>query len=120
MSASVRVEGLPRLRAALLGLSGVGQKVVAREVKRAALNVEGGAKERSPVDTGRLRASIAHEIQEGGLSALVGTNVEYAPHQEFGTQRMAAQPFLFPALEAERPVFLARLRSELGDAFVKG
>lgn len=28
---------------------------------------------------------------------IVGTNVEYAVHVEFGTSRMQAQPYLFPA-----------------------
>ena len=30
---------------------------------------------------------------------LVGTAVDYAPHQEFGTIKMAAQPFLRPAVD---------------------
>jgi HK97 gp10 family phage protein len=52
------------------------------------------------VDTGRLRASITHEVHKEGdqIVGLVGTNVEYAPHLEFGTNKMAARPFLRPAL----------------------
>lgn len=52
------------------------------------------------VDTGRLRASITHEVRKEGdqIVGLVGTNVEYAPHLEFGTNKMAARPFLRPAL----------------------
>lgn len=119
MSIRVRVEGLPRLRAALLALTNEGRRVAQREVKRAALAVEGGAKERCPVDTGRLRSSITHQVDADGLSAVVGTNVDYAPHVEFGTSRMAAQPFLFPAMESHRPEFLRRLRAALGEAFVR-
>lgn len=83
------------------------------EVKRSALNVQSGARRRAPVDTGRLRNSITHELTEGGLNATVGTNVEYAPFQEFGTRRNAARPFLFPALEQERPRFQQRLKKAL-------
>lgn len=119
MSIHVTVEGMPRLRAALLQLTDEGARATRREIKRAALAVEGGAKERCPVDTGRLRASVTHEVAPDGLSAVVGTNVEYAPYIEFGTSRMHAQPFLFPALEAHRPEFIRRLQHELGAAFVR-
>lgn len=43
----------------------------------------------APVDTGRLRASITHR-REGKDAVAVGTNVEYAIYQEFGTSRMPA------------------------------
>lgn len=39
------------------------------------------AKEDTPVDTGRLRASISHATAE--KTAYIGTNVEYAPAVEF-------------------------------------
>ena len=45
--------------------------------------VEGYAKEDCPVDTGNLRNSITHEGRED-YTEIVGTNVEYAPYQEFG------------------------------------
>lgn len=37
---------------------------------------------------------------EAGPVYLVGTNVEYSVYVEFGTSKMAAQPYLFPAAEA--------------------
>lgn len=39
-----------------------------------------------PVDTGRLRASITPRIMHIGpeIRGVVGSNVEYAPYQEFG------------------------------------
>ena len=60
------------------------------------LLVEGKAKELCPVRTGRLRASINSRVS--GKDVMVGTNVIYAPHVEFGTSRQRAKPYLRPAL----------------------
>lgn len=49
-----------------------------------------------PVDTGRLRDSIEHEVDVD--SVRIGTNVDYAVYQEEGTRYMDPQPFLRPAL----------------------
>ncbi len=48
------------------------------------------------VQTGRLRSSIAHEVD--GLTGRVGTNVIYGRWLELGTSRMAARPWLRRAL----------------------
>jgi HK97 gp10 family phage protein len=69
-----------------------------RKNELAAFIVEGKAKRRCPVDSGRLRASITHET-DGTDGFIVGTNVEYAPFVELGTRYMSAQPFLVPALQ---------------------
>ncbi len=50
------------------------------------------------VDTGALVNSIKTEA-DGSNRVLVGTNSEYAEPLEFGTARMAARPFLRPAIE---------------------
>jgi HK97 gp10 family phage protein len=65
------------------------------------LKVQNGARERCPVDTGRLRASIVSsglEHDAKGAFVRVGTNVFYAGFVEFGTRYMAPQPYLRPAL----------------------
>lgn len=101
---------------------------IAREIEEAgkeavldtALAVEGGAKRRVPVRTGRLRNSIGHELADDKLSARVGTNVEYGPYVEFGTTRMHARPYLFPAAESERRGFAKRLKEALKRAIARG
>ena len=44
------------------------------------------------VDTGRLRGSITHAVDDD--SAIVGTDVEYGVYVEMGTHKMASRPFL--------------------------
>lgn len=88
-------------------LEKIGQ--VVNELDRTAIAVESGAKRNTPVDTGRLRASIVRQ-EFGRFNRTVGTNVEYAIHVEFGTRYQRAQPFLYPAAEAERQRFLDNLR----------
>lgn len=60
--------------------------------------IEGRAKVRAPVDTGALRNSIESDMV-AEFTAWVGPSVEYAIYQEFGTYKMAAHPFLVPAVE---------------------
>jgi len=68
-------------------------------LKAAALVVQNDAKERAPVLTGTLKRSIHIEELPQDRAVAVGTDVEYAPYIEFGTSRMAAQPYLRPALD---------------------
>ena len=49
------------------------------------------------VDTGRLRGSITHAVDDE--SAIVGTDVEYGVYVEMGTYKMASRPFLRNAIE---------------------
>ena len=68
-------------------------------------------------DTGLLANSIQADIE--GRQATVFTNTEYAPWLEFGTQDMEPRPFMFPAMEKERPKWEARL-NRIVDAAAKG
>lgn len=72
-------------------------QVVSRQVAKTAYKIEREAKQRCPVDTGRLRGSITTNIKD--TEAEVGSNVEYAKFVELGTSYQAAQPFLIPAFE---------------------
>jgi phage gpG-like protein len=49
------------------------------------------------IDTGALRASIHVEMTDA-LTAMVSDGVAYGVYLEFGTSRMAARPFMMPAL----------------------
>jgi len=66
----------------------------------AAITVDKSAKVKTPVDTGRLRASIGYEVESD--TATIGTNVEYATFIEYGHSRKAPDGFLRPALDENR------------------
>lgn len=57
-----------------------------------AFEIEGESKKNSPIDTGRLRASITTDI--GNLKARVSPHVDYAGYVHEGTKRMRARPFM--------------------------
>ena len=80
----------------------------------AAMVVQGAAIALSPVKTGNLRGSISFKV-ESEDEARVGTNVEYAPYVEYGTVKMAAQPYLRPALDKNR----AAIQKMVADAISK-
>ena len=92
----------------------------------AAFEIEASAKMRAPVDTSALQNSIytvtkksdgyssskssarsknknvqfeRHPKPTGKVIANVGPSVDYAEPQEFGTSKMAAHPYLTPAVE---------------------
>lgn len=71
---------------------------IARALEAIGIQAEGDVAELAPVDTGRLRDSITHEVDESEEAVYIGTNVEYAAYQEYGTSRMKAHPYLKPGI----------------------
>lgn len=71
-------------------------------IRRGRVHVASAPGEPFATDTGRLRSSITSDlgVDEQGLVARVGSDVEYAPFVELGTSRMEARPFLRPALHS--------------------
>ena len=115
MKLSVRTDSA-RVEVALGAVARRAVQRVEDAVMDAVLAIQNDARVRVPVDTGRLRNSIGWEMEADRLAARVGTNVDYAPHVEYGTSRMAAQPYLTPAFFAEVPRFEERLRRALDAA----
>lgn len=60
------------------------EKAIERELEAIGLTAESHAKKETPVDTGRLRNSISHAVED--RAAYIGTNVEYAPYVELGAR----------------------------------
>mgnify|MGYP000172936185 CR=1 FL=1 len=61
---------------------------VGRALEKCGLVAEGHAKKLCPVDTGNLRNSITHMVNDGEKAAYIGTNSEYAVYVECGTGRL--------------------------------
>ena len=57
----------------------------ARALEKIGLVAEGYAKKLCPVDTGNLRNSITHVVDEQEPAAIIGTDNEYAAYVELGT-----------------------------------
>lgn len=114
---------------------------VKRIVAETGRAIEAEATLRAPVDQGNLKASIHTDIENKGLTALVGTPVDYAPHVEFGTRPhkirtkkakvlsngksffgkevnhpgTTAQPFLMPAFDRNKKKFVNAIRKVLNE-----
>lgn len=124
----------------LKSLEGYGDgvdKKTKEAVLKCALAIERDAKKNltnsGAVDSGRLRASLYtdasnvnfYKVEIGtDLSKVrrrkrkkgkgVSTNVEYAPHVEFGTYKMAARPFLRPAYNKNVEKLNKKIKNILG------
>lgn len=79
-------------------------KVLENAVRAGALPIQNAAVIKAPIRFGTLRRSIHTEIVNASdthAEAEIGTDLEYAPYQEFGTRKMAAHPYLRPAFDEE-------------------
>ena len=88
-------------------------QALARALEEVGLVAEGYAKKACPVDTGRLRNSITHQVRPSEKSVYIGTNVEYSAYVELGTSRMDPQPFLRPAAADHEGTYKKIFESEL-------
>lgn len=100
---SVTVKGADTVIAKLEKLAD--RDAVARIVAQNGAELQQRAQRKAPVDTGTLRRSIRLDIEDGGMTAIVSANTEYAEYVERGTRFMAAQPYLHPALYEQAEIF---------------
>ncbi len=108
-----------------------------RSLEKCGLTGEGYAKREVTVDTGNLRNSITHTVDEGEMAVYIGTDVEYAGYVELGTGKyypggrptpwvyqdakgnwhmthgQRAQPFLKPAVADHAQTYRNIIEDEL-------
>lgn len=113
---------------------------VLRALERCGEQAEGYAKDLAPVDTGNLRNSISHKVDDGEPAVYIGSNASYAPYVELATGIYAeggrptpwvyqdengnwhwtrgnpAQPYLAPAVKDHQQTY----RNILEDEFKNG
>lgn len=84
MKFNIKVVNLGKLEKRLNRYS---EQDVKNAVTKATVYLKSEVKKNTPVDTGALRNSIFHRIEEknGKIKGIVYTNWEYAPFVEFGT-----------------------------------
>lgn len=88
------VAGMSKLKAQL---EAVGLAFTVDDLAEGALVIAVEAENNCPVDTGFLRSTVF--VTKNGDDVEVGFEAPYASYVEFGTYKMAAQPFLRPALD---------------------
>lgn len=54
---------------------------------------------KKPTTTGNLRSSIRTTIKDGGMTSVTEPHTDYASYVEYGTRKMAAQPYVRPAFD---------------------
>lgn len=92
---------------------------VNRALEAIGIQAEGYAKlelENSPrrVDTGNLRNSITHSVNNDENAVYIGTNVEYGIYVHEGTVKMEANRFLKNAVEKNKGEYV-----EIAKSFMK-
>lgn len=122
MATYAKVIGLPKLRKKLEALVAVGRDEIRRAMETSADEIVALAKSLAPVDKGDLKDSIGWtwgkapkgamtlgKVQSDGVDSeftitIYAGNSEayYARWVEFGTQKMAAQPYFYPSYRALR------------------
>ena len=116
-SISMTVRGSSELRRNLNRLRGNERRRAQQDgLDAGARIVETHAKVYAPVDTGFLRNSIlVDEVTSD--KAVIAPHTEYAEHVEFGTSRMAAQPYMRPALDQHESEIIGAVEATIA-AFV--
>lgn len=97
----IKIKNLPQIKRAF-GLAPAlmsGNLNIA--IRKTVLTIGGQSRRRTPVRTGRLRAS--HYERFSNLKGEVGTNTSYDRYVHWGTRYMKARPYLQEAVEASEP-----------------
>ena len=115
---SMTVRGSEQLRRNLDRLHGNERRQAQRDgLEAGARIVETHAKVYAPVDTGTLQGSIEVENPVTPELAKISPATDYAEHVEFGTSRMAAQPYMRPALDQHEAEIIGAVEATIA-AFV--
>lgn len=97
---------------------------VGAATRKAAFDIQRGAQQAAPVDTGALRSSIGVDYstgldtistRSGGSQTVeIGPSVHYGAYVELGTSRHGPQPYLAPAYDRVIPGYEAAIDAILG------
>lgn len=87
------------------------EKEAGEIVNKYGTKIAGDAAALAPVDTGTLRSSVLSESDmRSKLVFILQDGVEYGIFQELGTSRMAAHPFVIPAIKRNEKSYINAFR----------
>jgi HK97 gp10 family phage protein len=69
-----------------------------------------------PVDTGALQASIQQSVTKSGgkyIGQIWTKGIPYAGYMEYGTSKIAARPFMRPAIDLNREAIRRMLKAKI-------
>ncbi|WP_416432729.1 HK97 gp10 family phage protein [Lactococcus cremoris] len=75
-------------------------------VKSNTVNMNSKMQNLAPVDTGYMKRSITSEFTDAGLTGTTQPHTDYAGYVEYGTRFQEEQPFVRPAFEEQKKVFI--------------
>lgn len=120
MKGKIDMRGLNQLQKKLL--KGVSHDKISQVVRLNTAELTQKAKDMAPVSTektnpggahGQLKRSIIPSMGSGGLVGKVNATVDYAEYVEMGTRFMAAQPYMKPAFDQQKEIFLKDMKKLL-------
>ena len=107
-------DDLARLAADLGGAGREAARMANIAVAKTAADASAIAQRLAAVDTGHMRSSVGWEMIAAGVAEF-GATANYAPHVEYGTYKMAPQPFIHPAADAVTPTLEAAIAQIAGE-----
>jgi HK97 gp10 family phage protein len=119
---TIRIDGLTEAKATLDALPQAFRDVASETISEGADIIWSEAFSRAPVGSGKdvhpgkLKQSIGKNIRSDGLQAAIGSGVDYAKFEEFGTSDTPAQPFLYPAFRIGARFVRGKMRDWADDA----
>ncbi|MFK4795118.1 HK97-gp10 family putative phage morphogenesis protein [Lactococcus petauri] len=103
----MKITGIDALQKKLRGNATLDD--VKHVVKSNTSNMTANMQKLAPVDTGYMKRSIKMELTEGGFSGQAGPHTDYSAYVEYGTRFQSAQPFVKPAYNEQKGVFIKDL-----------
>ncbi|MEV6036031.1 HK97-gp10 family putative phage morphogenesis protein [Nonomuraea sp. NPDC052116] len=100
-----------RLEVAIDNATAKTQAMVKAAVKKTGFDTVAGAQALVPVDTGNLKNSIGVDFDSDGYGFEAGATANYGGFIEWGTSKMAPQPYLGPAFERTSEEFVKAIES---------
>lgn len=118
MKLDIQISGLTNLRKRFDRLPEKSKKLVRDALLKAGYIVEGASKRETPVDTGRLRASISVSnslLLRAEPHVVISPHTKYAQYVHQGTRRMTARPFMTKGYESSKAKIKGIMKALLKD-----